>query len=269
MICGLEVRLHDTMEEKQRIYKKVYSIIRERNKSSYIGEDDYVSLARSGISVGFHIKDHNIDIENVYRTVKRAQKIVHDRFNYDLSKIDINIYGSVAEMREEGKSKSRYASWIAGIFDGKVRIVADKGNEEADSLYIILTHEIVHLAVHEIGGGLCPYWLDEGLAVHLSQGLSDDYLEALIKAVKGDRIVPLEVLEKPLSPDLDENMRRLAYAEVASIAEYLVQSRGWDSVVSMINQCKKKNMKVMLANISLNYYLLEQGWKRWFRSKGA
>jgi hypothetical protein len=255
------------MEEKQRIYDKVGSIIRQGDKKSYIGEDDFVSLVKNGVTINFHVKNSSLDIENVFRTVKRAQKIVHDRFDYYPEDINISLYSSIAEMREEGRSKSRYASWIAGIFDGKIRVVAENEEEEPESLYIILTHEILHLAVYEITGGLCPYWLDEGLAVHLSQGLSDEYLETLKKAVKSDRIVPLEVLEKPLATDLDEVVRRLVYAEASSITEYLIESQGWDSVVSILKQCKRKSIKTILADFSLNYYLVEQEWKRWIRGK--
>jgi hypothetical protein len=165
------------MNEKARIYKKVSSIIRgDGKRSSYIGEDDFVSLIKDGITINFHIKNPNLDIENIFRAVKRAQKIVKERFDYNLEKLGIDIYDSMEEMRHEGRSKSRYASWIAGIYDGKIRLISEQEDEEPEAIYIILTHEVIHLAICDITSGLCPYWLDEGLAIYLSQELSDTYI---------------------------------------------------------------------------------------------
>jgi hypothetical protein len=258
------------MNEKERIYNKVKTIIRQDGQvSSYIGEDDFVSLVKGGISINFHLKHPSLDIENIFRTVKRTQKILHDRFSHHLEKIDIDIYDSKEEMRQDGRSRSRYASWIAGIYDGKVRVISEKEDEEPESLYIILTHEIIHLSVSEISNGHCPYWLDEGLAVYVSQDLPDEYLSKLKEALKRDKILPFEVLENPLTADTEEGIRQLAYAEVANLTEYLIETYGWDKVKSIIQQCARREIKSILGDMSLNYYLLEQGWKRWVRGKSA
>jgi len=258
------------MDEKNRIYKKVKSIITENgNKSSYIGEDDFVSLVKGDITINFHIKHPTLDIENIFRTVKRAQKIIKERLAYDLEKIDIDMYDSLEEMRQDGRSRSRYASWIAGIYDGKIRIISERGDEAPEVLYIILTHEIIHLASYKISKGKCPYWLDEGLAVFLSQELPDDYILKLKGALSTDKILPIETLENPFPVDSSEDLRQLAYAEVSSITEYLVETYGWDKVKSIVLQCKKRSIKTILADMSLNYYLIEQGWKRWIRNKSA
>jgi hypothetical protein len=254
----------------ERVYKKVKSILKDRgSRSSYIGEDDFVSLVKGGVTINFHIKNRHLDIENIFRAVKRAQKIVKDKFDYTLEKIDIDIYDSIDEMRQDGRSRSKYASWIAGIYDGKIRVISEKEDEEPESLYIILTHEIVHLVIDKTSGGLCPYWLDEGLAVYLSQEIPAHYFNGLQEAVKKDKVLPLELLERHLSPDADENIRQLAYSEVSSITEYLVETCGWNTIKSIICQCVRRPFKTILSDLSLNYYLLEQGWKRWLKGKSA
>ncbi len=256
------------MNEKDRIYKKVESVIREDgSRSSYIGEDDFVSLVKGEISINFHIKQRTLDIENVFRTIRRAQKIVIKKFGYDLNKIDIDIYDSKEEMRQDGRSRSRYASWIAGIYDGKIRVISEKNDDEPEALYIILTHEIIHLAIDEMSKGSCPYWLDEGLAVYLSQELSDEYNEKLVNAVKKDSFLPFETLENPLPSDTEEKIRQLAYAQCASLVGYIIETYKWDTIQSIISQSVRRPVKGILADKSLNYYLLEQGWKRWLRGK--
>lgn len=252
------------MSEKDRIYKKVESVIREDgSRSSYIGEDDFVSLVKGGITINFHLKQPNIDIQKIYRAVKRAEKIIKDRLKHELQEITVDIFDSMDEMRDDGRSRSRYASWIAGIYDGTVRIVSEKDDEEPESLYIILTHEIVHLAIDEMSRGNCAYWLDEGMAVYLSQELPDLYRARIEKAMKKDAFLPLETLEEPLPSDSTEYLRQLAYAQCASLAAYFIETYGWDGVQSIISRSARKSVKAILAEKSLNYYLLEQAWKRW------
>jgi hypothetical protein len=258
------------VDEERRIYGKVKSVLHEKGKrSSYIGEDDFVSLFKAGITINFHIKHPSLDIENTFRVVKRTQKIIQDKFDYALENIQIEIYNSLDEMRKEGRSRSRYASWIAGIFDGKIRIVSERESEDPSALYIILTHEISHLAIFEITKGQCPYWLDEGLAVYLSQELSNEYFDNLLKAVKYERIIPLETLEKPSLLDTSEELRHLAYAESFSVTEYLIETYGWSTLESILMQCRRRPFKDILGNLSLNYYLIERAWQRWFLSKRA
>lgn len=257
------------MNEQERVYNKVDSIIRKKASSTYIGEDDFVSLRKGGIAIAFHLKNAGLDLENIYRAVKRAQKIVKGRFDYNLEQIDISIYESTAEMREEGLSRSRYGSWIAGIFDGRIRVIAERDDDAPESLYIILTHEIIHLAIYDIGKGRCPYWLDEGLAVYLSQELPDEYTEILCRAVKDERIWPMESLQRPLPTNLTDGLRKLAYAQVSDVVNYLIEKSGWNSVKNIIHHCANREINAILGDMSLNYYLIEQGWLRWRRSSNA
>lgn len=257
------------MNKHDPVFGKVESIIREKDRSSYIGEDDFVSLVKGGIAIHFHLKHPGLELENIFRAVKRAQKIVTDRFDYRLDRIDISIYGSKEELREDGRSRSRYASWIAGIYDGRIRIVAERDDEAPDALYIILTHEMIHLTIDVIGKGRCPWWLDEGLAVFLSQELPDEYTIVLEQALKQDRTLPLAALERPLPGAVDEDLRKLAYAQVADLVAYLVETVGWGSVSGALRQCGLREMPAILGDLSLNDYLIEQGWKRWRRNRAA
>lgn len=258
------------MTEKSRIYQKVISLINDRvARESYIGEDDFVCLSKAGIMINYHIKNRRLDIENIFRAVKRAQNIIIEKFDHHLEGLEIDIFDSINEMRQNERSKSQYASWIAGIFDGKIRLVTGNENEDSDALYIILTHEIIHFAIYDMTLGSCPFWLDEGLAIYLSQGLSDTYFEKLKSAVKKNRTFPLEILEVTFPEINDEETRHLAYAQCGNMTDFFVTTYGWEAVKSVISSVTKKPMYTVLADMGLNYYLIEQSWKRWFVSKYA
>lgn len=231
--------------------------------SSYIGVDDFVALVQDGIRINLHIKQRNLEIRDIFRTVKKSRKIVSDRLGHVLENIDIDIYDSMGEMRKDGRSRSRYASWIAGIFDGKIRVIAEAEEEDPAALDIILAHEIVHLAIHEMSKGRCPYWIDEGMAICLSQKLPEEYLTKLQGAIKKDAVLPLEVLENPLSSSADGAVRQLVYAQCCSMTEYFAATYGWDRLSTLVSSSNKRKASSLLSDMSLNYYLLEIGWKRW------
>ena len=250
-------------ERDTRIFKKITSIITTQDKTSYIGQDDVVSLVKDGISISFHLKNSELDIVNIFRTVKRTQKLVKVRFDIDVEQITINIYDSNEELRQNVYAPSRYGSWIAGIYDGEIRIISERNADELDALYIIITHEIIHLAIRRLSGGQCPYWLDEGLAVYLSQELPQHYQLVICAAARNDTMLPLESLEKPPGVKLKEEARVLAYAESAFMVNYLCENYDWEKIKAAVRKSRNKNKEQILAEMGLNYYLLELACKRW------
>jgi hypothetical protein len=260
------------MDEEERIFRKVRSIVRQDNRSTYIGDDDLVRLIQRGIAVNFHLKHERLDIINVFRAIKRTQRLVTEKLGHDLEDIRVNIYRSGKEILQESVRTSQYASWAAGFFDGEITVVSEEdSDEEAKSLYIYLTHEIIHLAIYEITNGRCPFWLDEGLTVYLSQDLPDAYLEALEYALEGgEGLISLELLEYPDDAIIqDDGMRKLAYAEAAFVVEYMAKSSlyGWDMVNSMLRDIGKSSMEQVLFDHCLNYDLIQGDVERWARKK--
>ena len=91
----------------------------------------------------------------------------------------------------------------------------------------LIPHELAHLLVFEATGqrlGQVPPWLDEGLAT-LSELRPDPSRQALVEqALAQDSLFPLEALCAPFPTD--ENAARLAYAQSASLVEYLREEKG-------------------------------------------
>lgn len=96
-------------------------------------------------------------------------------------------------------------------------------------------HELVHLvfdtAVHN------PYrrpptWLNEGLAVYLSEGYSADRRSLVERAVRDKTLVPLNALVGRFPADADKGF--LAYCEGASAIDYLVRTDGRDALVGLV-----------------------------------
>ena len=54
-------------------------------------------------------------------------------------------------------------AWSAGLYDGRIRILVDDYEQEADSIRRTLRHELTHALIEEVGRPV-PTWLHEGLA---------------------------------------------------------------------------------------------------------
>ena len=100
---------------------------------------------------------------------------------------------------------------------------------------VVVPHELTHLvfatatdnAFHQP-----PHWLNEGLAVYLSEGYPADY-RASVEQVAGDgTIIPLEGLAGAF-PTTGERFR-LGYAESVAAVDHIVKQYGRDALIALI-----------------------------------
>ena len=267
--------LRARIEEKKKIYGKVKSVIGDGERKSYIGADDFVTMVKDEISIRYHIKNKDLDLEEIFRAIKRARVKVGTALGFYPEKILIEVYDSFPEMKAKGKEETgnSYINNISGVFDGKIRIDSSKlcvnavgtGHALPLQIYVLITHEYVHLVLFEMTKAKYPQWLSEGLAVFFSQDLSNYYEEILAEAVKEDSILPLELLEGDFKKFPDEKLIKLAYSQSYSIVSYLVEKLGWEKIRFILENLKFKGTEKTLNDLSLNYYLIEQDWKRWVK----
>ena len=100
---------------------------------------------------------------------------------------------------------------------------------------VVIPHELVHLvfqtAVDNPYHGP-PHWLNEGLAVYLSQGYASDDRNAVEQVAANGTIIPLEGLAGAFPTTRDRFF--LAYAESVSAVDHIVATYGRDALVGLI-----------------------------------
>jgi hypothetical protein len=100
---------------------------------------------------------------------------------------------------------------------------------------IVVPHELTHLVFdtatknpyHEP-----PHWLNEGLAVYLSEGYDSSYRNQVESAAKDGSIMPLDGLVGAFPTTRDRFF--LAYAESVSAVDWIVANKGRDALISLI-----------------------------------
>ncbi|HSS35512.1 MAG TPA: peptidase MA family metallohydrolase [Patescibacteria group bacterium] len=99
----------------------------------------------------------------------------------------------------------------------------------------VVPHELTHLVFDTAVKNpyhFPPRWLNEGLAVYLSEGYSDSWRSTTTAAVRSDAIIPLDGLTGQF-PTTHEQFA-LAYAESVSAVDYLVRTYGKAALVKLV-----------------------------------
>lgn len=100
---------------------------------------------------------------------------------------------------------------------------------------IVIPHELTHLVFDTAVQNpyhFPPRWLNEGLAVYLSQGYDGSDRGAVGDAARSGTLIPLDGLTGQFPTGFERFS--LAYAESVSAVDYLVRTHGQESLVSLI-----------------------------------
>jgi hypothetical protein len=95
----------------------------------------------------------------------------------------------------------------------------------------VVPHELTHIVFADIVDNPYhspPRWLNEGLAVYLSEGYGADNRQLVSQAAKGGTLVPLAALAGYFA--LDQNRIYLSYAEAVSAVDFMVRKYGQSGI---------------------------------------
>jgi len=130
----------------------------------------------------------------------------------------------------DAKYQRHFGFRAVGFFDGAIHV---RGAKQVDAgLAGTLHHEYTHAAIQaEVGPGLFPAWLNEGLAEYVEARASGRRLgpgqyRVLAEASRQGTWLPLESLAAPSFAHLPGDSASLAYLESHAMVEYLARRHG-------------------------------------------
>jgi Peptidase MA superfamily len=151
--------------------------------------------------------------------------------------VDFYIYGDEASFRKALGPGTRENVGGQAHADIRTLFALITPNEIDDAwVGIVIPHELVHLvfdtAVHN-PYRFPPRWLNEGLAVYLSEGYGSSDRGRVENATQSQELIPLVALGGQFPTDYDRTL--LAYAESVSAIDYIVRTQSQDALVSLVN----------------------------------
>jgi hypothetical protein len=127
----------------------------------------------------------------------------------------------------------------------------------------VVPHELTHLVFDTAVDNpyhFPPRWLNEGLAVYLSEGYGDSWRAGVRNAVDADEIIPLDGLSGQF-PTTQEQFF-LAYGESVSAVDYLVRKHGQDALVKLVRSYADgvTDDEAFMAGIGQDVAAFQAGW---------
>ena len=154
----------------------------------------------------------------------------------DVEPVDFFIYSETGDFRSAMGPATRENT--AGQAHTSIRtLFALISPRQIDSDWIeeVVTHELAHLVFHDAVDNPYQYpprWLNEGVAVYVSDGYTDSDRSLVRGAAGGGTIMPLEGLGGHF-PTRTSRIS-LAYAESVSAVDYFVKTYGEEQLVRLI-----------------------------------
>lgn len=107
-----------------------------------------------------------------------------------------------------------------------------------------LAHELAHLILGGASKNTVPIWLHEGIAKFVETawrdqpglGLSVEQQKALRDAAKKGKLIPFSRMHPSMAKLKSQEETSLAFAEVFTFVEYLVQLQGWEGMRKVLAQ---------------------------------
>jgi hypothetical protein len=166
------------------------------------------------------------------------------------------------------------AEWIGGFTQPGLHLVVtgvDKNSDPMSEIERILSHEAVHLIVHQATENPFnepPPWLDEGLATYYQAIADPRFGPVLQHAVNSGTLIPIKALNSTF-PD-DPNQALQSYAESESIVNFIVHTKGNDGMSALLRayQGGVSNEQAVQTAFGESIDQLDKDWKKSLNYKG-
>lgn len=203
-------------------------------------------------SVGFDVRD----------ILAEARRQIGSDFSYwPKHKLVVLVYSADSFHR----LRQQTPEWVGGQFDGKIRVPLPNGQTNLAMVKQILFHEYTHALIYDLTNGLCPTWLNEGLAEYEGRTQNPAPLTQLAAASQQERLVPWNDLSDEFSPTLPADTVALGYQQSYSITRYLIERSGFWRIRRLLKAVGEGQSWVDAIpkeyNLKLN--TIERNWREW------
>ena len=155
--------------------------------------------------------------------------------------------------------------WVAGQFDGKIRVPLPDVQLDPAAVRQIVYHEYTHAVIQDLTDGKCPTWLNEGLAEYEGQTQRTRDISILAKAFHAGPLTPPAKLSDQFSPSFSAEAVGLAYEQSYSVAAYLIDRYAFWRIRRLLRALGDgQSFEAALASeMHVKLARLEAAWLEW------
>jgi tetratricopeptide (TPR) repeat protein len=164
---------------------------------------------------------------------------------------------------------NKVPDFVAGLYDGKIRVPVNFSKVPMSSLKAIIFHEYTHALIFDIAGNSCPIWLNEGIAMLQMRTTDLVATDLLSNALKSGKVIPLEMLNDRSGIWNNPTYINLAYAQSWIIAEYLFTRWNYSQIKKVLVRLKSGDQfaTIMKNDMNRTPVQFEQEWKAFALNK--
>ena len=155
--------------------------------------------------------------------------------------------------------------WVAGQYDGKIRVPLPSRELDRNAVARILFHEYTHAVIHEPTQNRCPVWMNEGLAEYEGWKHAHAPWVLLRNAVASHHVIAWSELSAQFSTASTAQEVALAYEESHSIVAYLIERYGMWRIRRVLGAVAQQTPveEALPAEVHLKLARLEANWRKW------
>ena len=180
----------------------------------------------------YNSKNGKVNIESIEQALWDAYYGIGSMFqHYTQHTVIVILYTP-----EEFKEIRDAPNWVAGLYDGKIRIPYPEGRS-IEEVERIIRHEYTHVIINDLSDGKCINWLNEGLARTMEQLPGDKHspsYRTLIQAYQEGTLIDLDDLDKNFIYTEDPKKAALAYEQSSTLVAFIIQRYGLYKCLKMI-----------------------------------
>ncbi len=226
-------------------------------------EKTLVTYREEHFIIKYHEKEtpyEGFELRELLRTTYRD--ISKDFAFYFKNKVTVLLYDE-----EEFKSITNTPHWVGGLYDGKVRMPANKKGYTEGDLKALTAHEITHAFIAAMSASQAPPWINEGLAQYEENKIRPLDMIVFESAVKTNTLLSLSKLMRQRVDDLqDPLLVSLFYRESFHLVSYMIERYGMFHMKQILGEFGKgkDSEDALRAVLSFSPDRLEREWKDTF-----
>ncbi|MCB9653427.1 MAG: hypothetical protein H6729_04745 [Deltaproteobacteria bacterium] len=227
---------------KQVLFERTAAEAAERELASYEERvsDRFVVRYRPG-------KDEVI-VPAAIETLERAEEKIGALFDWRPSdRIVLELYPSantLAEVSSLTREDIKNSGTIALCRWNRLMVTTPRAVVFGYAWRDTIAHELTHLIIGGASKNTVPIWLHEGLAKFAETawraepglGISEEQQRTLREAARKGTLIPFERMHPSMAKLKSQEETSLAFAEVFTFIEFLVETKGWEGIRSLLHR---------------------------------